>query len=439
MINLNNISRRFDKYKSFVIEILVDYYGEKNRGEIVNRLNSVYFNFSSTPVDNYQYALVHRDEMSKSDFMLSKVKYIQYKIKNNKSRKLNNNLLRKYIIDKFSIDNLDELIQDEDVVLSLFSDRTFGSSQIDSFSSKNIQLQKSSQIPNDIRERIKKEQNQFNGIMSKLGIKIKNPPSDLVDQFIAYRKKVQLNYKNYIAIKSKFGKEIFKEMSSQFHLKLNPNIFRDILFRENAFSGSVVVNGEVFYNYVRVPLVHLLNQGLKGLDVNLIHEMIHKVETDGNNVGITSYNQENSDNGKNAVLNDIRTQILAIKFTKQLHDMGIYIYDDPLDCRVEGESDYEWLFPLSLCFLEAYDDIFKECAFHNTPSKLDEYFGPNFYKYSSYINSRYHHFKKHLSKDNCYSSCIQMDNEVNCFIESMESFYNHKMNNKRLTNVIQYK
>lgn len=431
MIDLNNISRRFYIYKSLIIEMLIDYYGEKNRDKIVDRLDSVYFNFSSTPSDNYQYALTQRNKMSKSDFMLNRVKYIQYKMKNNKSRKLNNDLLRKYIIDKFSIRNLDEFIRNDDIFLSLFSDRNFSSSQIDFFSSKNICLQRSSRISKEAKDHIQKEQDQFNCVMSRLGIEIKDPPAELVDQFIEYRKKIQLNYRNYIAVKSKFGKDIFEEIKSKFGLKLIPSIFSDIVFRENAFSGSVIVNGETFYNYVRIPLVHLLNKGMKGLDVNVIHEMIHKVETDGNSVGITSYNQDNPDKGENAVLNDIRTQMLAIRFTKQLHDMGVYIYDNPMDCKIEGESYYEWLFPIAADFLEKYEDIFKECAFHNVPSKLDDYFGPAFQKYSAYINTRYHRFKKYSSKDNLSSLNIQMDNQVNDFIESMELSYNNKMKIKK--------
>ncbi len=427
MIDLNDISKRFNQYKSIIIEMLIDYYGEKNRDTIVNRIGSVYFNFSSTPKDNYQYALTHCDDMSKSDFMLCKVKYIQYKRKNNRSKKLNNSLLRKYIVDKFSIHNLDRIVEDDDIFLSLFSDSLFNSSQIDSFSSKSLKRQRSSQVSKAVKDRIQKDQEQFNCIMENFGIEMKDPPAELVDQFILYRKKIQLNYKNYIAIKSKFGKDIFKEMKSQFHLRLNPSIFSDIVFRENAFSGSVVVNGQAFYNYVRVPLIHLLNKDVKGLDVNIIHEIIHKAETDGNRVGITSYNQGNPDMGENAVINDIRTQMLAIRFTKQLHDMGIYLYDDPMDCKVEGESDYEWLFPIAEAFLEKYEDIFKECSFHNIPSKLHDYFGVTFQKYSVYINNKYHCFKKSLSEGSPSFLNIKMDDQVNRFIENMEISYNSKI------------
>lgn len=431
MIDINRISERFDKYKYFIIEILVDYYGKEKRNQLVNRLDSVYFNFSSTPLDNYQYALTHRNQITKTDFILSRVKYMQYKMKNNKSRNLNNDLLKKYIIDKFLIHNLDAFTQNEDIFLSLFSDKTFHKGPIDSFSSRSIQLQRSPKIPKSVKDRIQMEQNQFNYIMSELGIEMKTPSAELVDQFIAYRKKVQLNYKNYVAIKSKFGKDIFKEIKSQFHLKLNSDVFSDIVFRDNAFSGSVIVNGETFYDYVRVPLIHLLNKGVRGLDVDIIHEMIHKSETDGNLVGITSYNQGNPDKSENAVLNDIRTQMLAIRFTRQLHDMGIYIYDDPMDYRIEGESSYEWLFPISLEFLEKYEDIFKECAFHNTPSKLVDYFGTTFQKYSAYINNRYHHLKKSLSEGDFSSITIQMDNQVSHFNESMELFYNRKLKNRK--------
>ena len=64
------------------------------------------------------------------------------------------------------------------------------------------------------------------------------------------------------------------------------------------------------------------------------------------------------------------------------------MYDNPNDYKIEGESTYETLFPLTKDFLDEHETLFSNCAINNTPQKLDEYFGEFWEEFSKKINSK---------------------------------------------------
>ena len=211
---------------------------------------------------------------------------------------------------------------------------------------------------------------------------------------------------------------MFKAIKSEFNLELQPEILSIISFIENAYAGNIIVendNNISFYSYIRIPLIHLINIGVKGLDVNIIHELIHKIETDKNRVGISILNDENT----NDIINEIRTQKLAIHITRKLHEQGIFIYDNPNDYKIEGESTYEWMFPLSESLLEEFEDIFSSCAINNDLEKLNDYFGSSWVTYSEHINNVYN-TNMYLYSRFGKNPNIQLDESVTSMITDME-------------------
>lgn len=388
MINICNISENFNKHKNIIIGLLVDYYGQEYYDLINKRINSTYFDFSSTPVEDYKYVMVHDNEISSFDKIIIKLRYKLYRSLEKKSRKNNFDLLTKYVSNNLLITDLNRIKSKEELFWSLFSDENFNSGLIDSFSSKSTDLLNDNSVATCIKESINNDREKFKEISKNLEIDISNLTSDFVDEFIEYRKELQENHKNYIAKNSQFGKKMFKVIKSEFNLELQLEILSIISFIENAYSGIITVgndNNKSFYNYIRIPLIHLINIGVKGLDVNIIHELIHKIETDKDRVGISILNDENT----NDIINEIRTQKLAIHITRKLHEQGIFIYDNPDDYKIEGESTYEWMFPLTESFLEEFEEIFSSCAINNDIDKLNDYFGSSWSTYSEHINNEY--------------------------------------------------
>lgn len=422
MINIINISENFNKHKSIIISLLVDYYGQEYYSLINTRINSTYIDFSSTPVEDYKYTMRYTNEISPFDKLIINLRYKLYRRLEDKSRKTNFDLLTKYVFESLLITDQNKIKSNMNLFISLFSDENFNSGLIDAFSSKSTSLLRDNNVAASIKESIIRDQEKFKKISNELGINVLNLSTDSVDELIAYRKKLQANHKNYIVQNSQFGRRMCKAIKREFNLELQPEILSIISFIENSYAGNIIVendNNTSYYNYIRIPLIHLINIGVKGLDVNIIHELIHKVETDRDCVGISILNAENT----NDIINEIRTQKLAIHITKILHEQGIFIYDNPKDYKIEGESTYEWMFPLTENFLDKFEDVFSNCAINNDSAKLKEFFGNSWVNYSQHINDVYNNNMYFFSQFGKIPN-IQMEKSVASMIDDMELVYN---------------
>ncbi len=421
MINICNIYENFNKHKNIIISSFIDYYGQENYSLIDKRINSTYFDFSSTPVEDYKYVLEHDNEISSFDKIIIKLRYKLYRDLEKKSRKNNFDLLAKYISNNLLITNLSKIKSNEEAFWSLFSDENFNSGLIDSFSSKSTDLLNDNSVATCIKESINNDREKFKELSKNLGIDFSNLTPNIVNKYIEYRKEIQENHKTYIAKNSQFGKKIFKAIKSEFNLELCPEILSFISFIENPYAGNIIVkkvNNTSFYNFIRIPLIHLINIGIKGLDVNIIHELIHKIETDKDRVGISILDGKNTNN----IINEIRTQKLAIFITRKLHEQGIFIYDKPDDYKIEGESTYEWMFPLTESFLNEFEDIFSSCAINNDIDKLNDFFGTSWITYSEHINNVYNNNMYFFSRFGKIPN-IKLHESVTSMINDMELVY----------------
>ena len=420
MINLININENFNKNKKFIVDILINYYGQEYSKVIKDRLENVFFDFSSTPEEEYNYLKSHTDQVNDLNKLLIKLRYKQYEKIKSESQKSNFKALAEYVVNKLSISNFDNINIESETFLSLFTDKNFNSGYIDVFSSKSINLLNDLSIADSIKESIINDQKEFRRIVDSLGIKLENLSADNVDKLIEYRKKLQTIYKSNITQKSRFGKNLFKEIRKKFDIELTPENLSAIAFLENAWSGYISVENEknIAYNQIiKIPLLHLINLGVKGLDVNIIHEIIHKIETNGNYVGISIHDDENT----NDIVNEIRTQILAIRITKELHQSGIFIYDNPNNYKIEGESTYEVLFPLTKEFFCEHEELFSNCAINNMPHILYEYFGEYWKEFSEKINNIYYNHMHYFSKTHSIPN-IKFNDKITKLINNMELF-----------------
>lgn len=427
MINLVDINDNFNKNRNFIIDILINYYGHEYANIIKKRIDNVFFDFSSTPEEDYNFSRTHGNQINELSKLLINLRYKAFKKAKNESRSANLKALIEYIKIKLKIDNFDIVDIESELFLSLFTDNNFNSGLIDAFSSKSIELLNDPSISKSVKENIIYDQEGFKRIIDFLGIKIENLSTNDVDELIEYRKKLQTIYKNSIIQKSKYGKNMFKEIRKRIGVELRPENLSAIAFSENAWSGYIRdenENGITYHQIIKIPLLHLMNLGFKGLDVNIIHELIHQIESSGDYVGISI----DDDNNTNDIINEIRTQNLAIKITKELHKLGIYMYDNPNDYKIEGESAYEALFPLTKDFLDEHETLFTSCAINNTPQQLNECFGDFWKVFSKKINSIFYN-NMYLFSRTYNIHCINVDNSIKELINNMNSFKRRNVKN----------
>ena len=65
MINLVDINDNFNKNRNFIIDILINYYGHEYADIIKKRLDNVFFDFSSTPEEDYNFSRAHGNQINK--------------------------------------------------------------------------------------------------------------------------------------------------------------------------------------------------------------------------------------------------------------------------------------------------------------------------------------------------------------------------------------
>jgi len=308
-----------------IIDILINYYGQEYSEVIRKRLDNVFFDFSSTPEEEYNFLRVHGNQLSGLSKLLIKLRYGEYKRIQSDLFEANFKWLIEYAQNKLLIGNIDKVNVESEKFLSLFTDKNLNGGYIDAFSSASISLLNDPDIAESIKESIINDQKEFMKIADSLGIRLENLSTEDVDDLIEYRKKRQTSYKKDIIQNSLFGKNLFKSLKKRFSFELSPEDLSEIAFLENAWAGYIVdEKGDhtVYHQIIKIPLLHLMNLGIKGLDVGVIHEIIHKIETNGDYVGISIHDENDTNN----IINEIRTQNLAIKITKELHKLGIYIY-----------------------------------------------------------------------------------------------------------------
>lgn len=264
--------------------------------------------------------------------------------------------------------------------------------------------------------------------MQKLGMDIEKISQDTIEDFIKFREERIIETKLYIMENSDYGNKIYNELKIKCE---NNEIYYDqmesMCFEKIPYAFlTYYPEKEKIYHFIKYPIVSLYNEGIRGLDISLIHELIHKIEWNIRLMcGLNLHDEKNT----NKIVNEIRTQKLAIKITHKLHNAKVFIYDNPNDYKIEGESDYERMFPLVSDFFEEYESFFKECAINNAIDKLEEKFGESWHDFSSYINYIFdlmeQSFKLNKNPIKNFIDKNMIETSLN-LIQSMKEYSNHK-------------
>ena len=420
MTDLMNISKNFERNKKVITELLINNYGKEYADIIRERIDNTLFIFSSEPSADYRYIESHEDEIDKTTALMIKPKYYSHREKEKEFRNEVNRKIKHFLKNTIVKGRMTD--ETADTLLNLVANGYYGPSYIDAFSTKNDNLLDDSRTPRTIRDSIAKDRKYMETIVTPLGIKLSNISSYDVDKFIEYREALKTKYEYNICLNTTYGKSVFDAITQKFGASLPPERVYPIIVNRDSSSHHIKVRdgkNPFYMNIVQVPIVSLLNSRAKGIDVDIIHEIIHRVESNMENIGIEKRMGTNKGEQQNRVTNEIRTQLLAIKLTKQLHELGTFIYDNPNDYKLEGESIYESFFPLTKDFFEEHEQLFTHCAINNNGEELSKYFGPVWEKFSTDIDALYYHPLSFLKRENGY---IDDKDRITAMINDMNEF-----------------
>lgn len=391
MLTLDTIEKNFNTYKKIILECLINYYGEEYRYEILEKAKYIYFNFASTPDEEYQFLLRHIQNHTSTTIKSVLEKQEEYC-----------KMEKKY---KFVYSNA---IKD-----ALKESKNIESKEVNHFI--NEMLEKSITM-NKIKELLKL-------------LKIENASLEFLEQTYAICLKIQKDYRKQIVRELSLELQIKEDIKNQFSIDLSDYLLQEITFKTYPCAGNIysLSNEEnPVGSFIRIPVIYLLNHNVKSLDVCLIHEIIHKIETNDKYVGISIEDKEKT----NHIANEIRTQKLAIYITNILHKKGIFIFDNPEDFQLENDSKYEDLFILTGMFFEEYEDFIKKCAIQNTPKLLEMKFGQTWNLYAKFLNHVYEDRVKRnkIINQQMLKDSDQMLENMNDYVQIKEQ---EKNNNQR--------
>ena len=423
MIDITKLKDNFEKSKDIIIKLLINYYGVEYADVIRERLKNVMFDFSSTPEQEYAFLKEHKDELSELSKIIIKLKYMDHKKVQNKARAKGFEEYIEYIRSRLGIESKDKNLFLKKEFLELFSDPNFNSGLIDAFSSRSESLLQDPSVSIVLKEGILHDREEFHKRLASLEVKPDSLETKYIDNLIQNRQRIQIKYKNRVAEKSKFGREKYEEFKKEFGIELPPQSLSQFIFIENGWAGSINT-ADSQYEYIQIPLLLLKNIGSKTIDVSIIHEMIHKIETNGNIVGISIHDEKET----NKIVNETRTQSIALKLARELHSMGIFMYDNPKGYRLEGEATYEALFPLIKDFLDENEAVLSDIAINTTPQELHNYFGNNWDEFSETVNKLYYD-AMHLFSRNHSLPIIKDNIRIKELIATMNSYKERSVKN----------
>lgn len=381
MADLTNINENFNKHKLLILEYIVQYYGEEYRYTIFERFKHIYFNFYSVPIEEHVYLSRNIKHFSSNSINPILKTYEDYLKVEEKYKGKYCKLIKDYLFENFGL----KQEQKNNILLN-------------EILSKEITIR------------------QLEKMVIKLGCDKEKITTKKLEELYTYSKNIQNQYRNQMIRETMFGLQMKNDIKKRFSLEISDDILRQIAYKNQPYAGNLYAPNEntiPLGTFIRIPVAALLNRGIRSLDVCLIHEIIHKIETCGNCVGIAIQD----DRKTNKIANEIRTQKIALHITKTLHENHIFILDDPKDYRIENDSKYEKLFLLTGSFLEDYEKFFNKCAMKSTPQLLELKFSKIWNFYADYLNLAYQYIRENKElNEKILNTCLNAMNDMNTFV-----------------------
>ena len=363
---LLNPNKRFLEYRDYLIDLIASSYHKSFKDLIATRIKDAFYFFDSTPDVTYE-------TIKKLDSSLDNLKYYKSLMDDymSKGEKLQDE------IDDYTLRYLKELLNISDDVFDKNKEAILGL-RFDAFDKK---YKKYLDYDNEVRDLLLELQQDYIDTCKRIGI-IPLLDEEKLDNCIEFLKRQEKVLERNVIKNSIFGKNILDRLGGiPFYKKIL--LARNIIYFEEDFDCDVTaitsLSKEYSKTFISFPLLKKYLD--RGLDINLLHELVHVCEMNDEHCSFII-------NKDYSIFNEFRTQEKARSLFKRLRKDNVYIFDQ--DNNTLNNSAYDIYLPLVNSLLDNYRELFDSSAINNRLSVINENLGKdNFTNYCIFLTSLY--------------------------------------------------
>lgn len=363
---LLNPNKRFLEYRDYLIDLIASSYHKSFKDLIATRIKDAFYFFDSTPDVTYE-------SLYNLDSSLDELKYYKSLMDDymSKGEKLQDE------IDDYTLRYLKELLNISDDVFDKNKEAILGL-RFDAFDKK---YKKYLDYDNEVRDLLLELQQDYIDTCKRIGI-IPLLDEEKLDDCIDFLKRQEKVLERNVIKNSIFGKNILDRLGDiPFYKKIL--LARKIVYFEEDFDCDVTaitsLSKEYSKTFISFPLLKKYLD--RGLDINLLHELVHVCEMNDENCSFII-------NKDYSIFNEFRTQEKARSLFKRLRKDNVYIFDQ--DNNTLNNSAYDIYLPLVNSLLDNYRELFDSSAINNRLSVINENLGKdNFTNYCIFLTSLY--------------------------------------------------
>lgn len=396
---MTSYEKRFENLKPFIIEEFVTEFGEKNRKIINDGINKTIFVLSSTPEEDYKWMSSTKEEISNLEKLKIRTRFINFRNIKLKQKNLLMPTFKQMIEYYFHIRIPKEIFKD---VIYLFSKGDFSNSWIDFFSKTNQNLIENENTPIKLRKDLLRKQKYALNKLKAVGIDLSRVEQENIDEFLKQRHLVQETfYKRILESNSLYTNSLRKKINlTDAFCLYNISYYQATHFGRFNIKGNVV-------KYVYCPINRKkLNEEEEGLDIDLIHETVHSIQKEIS----TDF------------INEINVQNHAMNITERLHQKGIYLFDNPKNCKVRDTCVYESFIPPIDSFLKEQNDILIDALIEGDYSNLTEVYGEDWLLFTSTLQNWWQQLFEYMNAGDEFDMIIDNRN-LNQYMKNMNAYY----------------
>ena len=363
---LLNPNKRFLEYQDYLIDLIASSYHHSFKDLIATRIKDAFYFFDSTPDVTYE-------SLYNLDSSLDELKYYKSLMDDymSKGEKLQDE------IDDYTLRYLKELLNISDDVFNKNKEVILGL-RFDAFDKK---YKKYLDYDNEVRDLLLELQQDYIDTCKRIGI-IPLLDEEKLDDCIDFLKRQEKVLERNVIKNSIFGKNILDRLGDiPFYKKIL--LARNIVFFEEDFDSDVTaitsLSKEYSKTFISFPLLKKYLD--RGLDINLLHELVHVCEMNDEHCSFII-------NKDYSIFNEFRTQEKARSLFERLRKDNVYIFDQ--DNNTLNNSAYDIYLPLVNSLLDNYRELFDSSAINNRLSVINENLGKdNFTNYCIFLTSLY--------------------------------------------------
>lgn len=363
---LLNPNKRFLEYRDYLIDLIASSYHKSFKDLIAKRIKDAFYFFDSTPDVTYE-------SLYNLDSSLDELKHYKSLMDDymSKGEKLQDE------IDDYILRYLKELLNISEDVFDKNKEAILGL-RFDAFDKK---YKKYLDYDNEVRDLLLELQQDYIDTCKRIGI-IPLLDEEKLDDCIDFLKRQEKVLERNVIKNSIFGKNILDRLGGiPFYKKIL--LARNIIYFEEDFDSDVTaitsLSKEYSKTFISFPLLKKYLD--RGLDINLLHELVHVCEMNDEHCSFII-------NKDYSIFNEFRTQEKARSLFKRLRKDNVYIFDQ--DNNTLNNSAYDIYLPLVNSLLDNYRELFDSSAINNRLSVINKNLGKdNFTNYCIFLTSLY--------------------------------------------------